>query len=65
MFLYFYFISVFHKMEIDKFTHSWVSTSIQVITWRIIYHADVRRGIIREPADFPFLLCEFSLTVTY
>lgn len=38
MFLYFYFISVFHKMEIDKFTHSWVSTSIQVITWGIIYH---------------------------
>lgn len=65
MFLYFYFISVFHKMEIDKFTHSWVSTSIQVITWRIIYHADVRRGITREPADWPFLLCEFSLTVTY
>lgn len=62
MFLYFYFISVFLKMEIDKFTHSWVSSSIQVITWRIIYHADVCRGIT---ADWPFLLCEFSLTVTY
>lgn len=52
-------------MEIDKFTHSWVSTSIQVITWKIIYHADVCRGIIRELDDWPFLLCEFSLTVTY
>lgn len=48
-------------MELDKFTHSWVSTCIHILTWKIIDHENVSRGIMNE---LVFLLCGFSLTVT-
>lgn len=38
-------------MELDKFTHSWVSTYIHVLTWKIIGHENVSR-IISELANW-------------
>lgn len=61
MILYFISYHVRHKMQLDQPTHSWVSTYIHILTWKITDHENVSRGIISE---LVFLLCGFSLTVT-